>query len=46
MFNNLSQINLIKGKYKLPKWKILDELEDMYKEFSFNTGGDNFYKTI
>ncbi|MCS5501833.1 hypothetical protein NY607_11925 [Lysinibacillus sp. A4] len=42
MFNNLSQINLIKGKYKLPKWKILDELEDMYKEFSFNTGGDNF----
>jgi len=41
MFNNLLQINLIKGKYKLSTWEIFDELQDMYVEFSFDTGGDN-----
>lgn len=41
MFNNLLQINLIKGKYKLSTWGIFDELEDMFVDFSFDTGGDN-----
>ncbi|MGE7020845.1 hypothetical protein [Solibacillus cecembensis] len=41
MFNNLLQINLIKGKYKLTNWKVLDELQDMYVEFSFDTESYN-----
>ncbi|KAB0441027.1 tyrosine-type recombinase/integrase [Lysinibacillus fusiformis] len=41
MFNNLVQINLIKGKYKLSTWEIFDELQDMFVEFSFDMGGNN-----